>query len=158
MNANQMDFELDQGVSVFQLMGDMNLSNEERNKYLRTMAELIWKEFVVTRLGLLLTESQTEQVTELLNKENGYEDAMELISRELPSLGEIMAEFAQEKIIQIVEERYSQEIKDMDDLIERENMNIETVTKAKRRLEKYKIAQRLLGGGKLKELVELMAS
>ncbi len=98
--------------NIFDLLGIANGSDEDKEKFLDELQQVIWIDFLDRDVRLLLTEEETQKVTELRgqNASAKLEEQEELVTyleKLIPDLEDIMLEKAIELKEEMVRERVS---------------------------------------------------
>lgn len=109
--------------NLFELMGLTSLSGGEKHHFLQEIYSLVWSEFLLIRLDKLLTRDQLDTIVNLAKSGVSPDIILDSLSREIPNLSGLLADFTREVKERILLEYYSKQISNLDDelsLIENE--------------------------------------
>ncbi|MBD3250439.1 MAG: hypothetical protein GF381_02640 [Candidatus Pacebacteria bacterium] len=107
---NQADSEKLIDQNIFFLLGVDDGSDEEKDRFLDELQQVIWEDFVQRDLELLVTIEEKEEVDQILNDANlseleKQEKVLVKLEKVIPDLEEIMLEKAVELKQDLVKER-----------------------------------------------------
>ncbi len=146
--------ELD-NYNIFSLMGLESLSTDQKKTILSDMNEIIWKEFLYTRLYQLLTAKDLETANKLAISDSSGKKVLEFINAHVPNLYFQVADYSREAKIYFLAEQFSNQVKLLSETLEKTKDGNKSASLIKL-LEKYETAIGLLEEGNWKKLQELM--
>lgn len=96
--------------NVFDLLGVNDGSNEDKEKFLDELQQVIWEDFIENDVELLVTTEEMVKVKQIIDKENQddlekQEELIGYLEKIIPDLEEIMLEKALELKEEMVQER-----------------------------------------------------
>jgi hypothetical protein len=96
--------------NIFFLLGVEDGANEEKERFLDELQQVVWEDFLENDLELLITTQEKEQVDQMLNNSelsdlDKQEQILNYLSNLIPDLEEIMLEKALELKQEMVKER-----------------------------------------------------
>lgn len=102
--------EVIEDQNIFQLLGVNDGTDEEKERFLDELQEVIWEDFLETDLELLVTEEEHAKVKEILaqtnkNDQELQDETIQFLEKLIPDLEEIMLEKALELKEDMVRER-----------------------------------------------------
>lgn len=105
-----LDSEALDAQNIFELLGVMDGSDQEKDAFLDQLQQVIWEDFLENDVRLLLTKSETAELQSLLGQENQSETdrqeaAVIFLEKLIPDLESIMLEKALELKREMVFER-----------------------------------------------------
>lgn len=118
--------------NIFEMLGLTNISDEEKNQFLDELESMIWEDFVVHDLELLLTSEEYAGAREILDKPNREEEKKEALivylEKLVPDLDEVLYDKALELKSEMMGERLNKmregadqavldKVKEVEDLI-----------------------------------------
>jgi hypothetical protein len=97
--------------NIFEMLGLAKISDEEKNQFLDELESMIWDDFVVHDLELLLTSEEYAGAREILDKPNQDDEKKEALiaylDKLIPDLDEVLYEKALELKSEMLAERLS---------------------------------------------------
>ena len=97
--------------NIFEMLGLADISNEEKNQFLDELESMIWDDFIVHDLELLLTSEEYAKAREILDSSSDEnqkkEDLIVYLEKIVPDLDEVLYEKALELKSEMMGERLS---------------------------------------------------
>lgn len=146
--------ELD-NYNIFSLMGLESLSTDRKKTILSDINEIIWKEFLYTRLYQLLSAEDLETAKKLALSDSSGKRVLEFINAHVPYLYFQVADYSREAKIYFLAEQFGNQVKLLSETLEKIKDSNKSAPLIKM-LEKYETAIGLLEEGNWKRLQELM--
>lgn len=110
VSASEESEEL-RAQNIFEMLGLANISDEEKNQFLDELESMIWDDFVVHDLELLLTSEEYAKAREVLDSSSDEnqkkEDLIVYLEKIVPDLDEVLYEKALELKSEMMGERLS---------------------------------------------------
>lgn len=139
--------------SVLELVGLQNAPASVQTEVLANQENLIWLQFITTRLPSLLTTHQFEQIKHMLETGQNINQILEVITATVPNLPLLLAEFSIEAKVDFLENFYKDAIQDLNKL---DGLQIPDDTGARfKERERYVLALGLLQQGQWADIVKL---
>lgn len=157
MNPNQYNKEEIDKYDIFDLLGLTSLEENKKKQLLHSMNELIWCDFLFTRLDKILSEKDLIEVKSMVDRSESLERILEFIHSKTPNFYELVLDYVRKVKIELISEHLDSDIEDIEEslnIVEDESKKVKLTEK----LQKYTQAKGLLNESKWKNLKELMTS
>lgn len=143
--------------NIFALMGLNNISDDEKRRLLLDMNEVVWSEFLLTRLDKILTAEQLQEVQRKVEQKQDTEEIIKFIQSKVPSFEQLLLEYSRSAKVGIIKKHYDDVIEDTKQAIPVSQPD-GVQNKLSEKLEKYTKAKKLLENSQWPELNSLMTS
>lgn len=112
IEMNDKLLEID-NYNIFDLLGLSSLSKEHKQKMLFEINEMIWNDFLINRLGVILTQDQYLSVKDLIEKNTPVKEILQYIAQKVPNFNQLLAEFTRRAKVEFIKAHFVTTISDL---------------------------------------------
>lgn len=103
--------------NIIDLMGENNLSNENKNNFLNEMDNLITKEFIFQQVSSIKDEKTLRDLFEIMKKDKGISESINYLNSKITGFSELLKDFTRKRKKEFILDHFKNIIEDLEEKI-----------------------------------------